>query len=147
MKKLALSFLVCFAVGCTAEGLPENDGPDKMAAHEPSPPQEVNYEAQAPNSDQKAFIIGGLTGAATRFDGWANTFGTVNFGFNWSAIHAGSHVYVSASELDNTGARFNGSAAYTVQNIVVKEGRVEFRIVINWSSPIRVSTDILTIDP
>ena len=88
-----------------------------------------------------------MTGAATRFDGWPSSFGVVNFGFNWSAIHAGSHVYVSASEIDNAGNRFNGSAPYTLQNVVVKEGRVEFRIAIGWNSPLRVSTDILTIDP
>jgi hypothetical protein len=88
-----------------------------------------------------------MTGAATRYDGWASHNGAVNYGFNWSAIHAGSHVYVSASEVDNAGNRFMGAAAYTVQNVVVKEGRVEFRLVIDWNSPLRVSTDILTINP
>ena len=95
----------------------------------------------------EAAARGHVTGAATRFDGWQSLNGTVNFGFNWDAIHAGSHVYVSASEIDNAGNRFNGAAPYTVQNVVVKEGRVEFRVVIGWDSPIRVSTDILTIDP
>jgi hypothetical protein len=40
-----------------------------------------------------------------------------------------------------------GSAIYTVQNIVVKPGRTEFRINIGWNSPLRVSTDILVINP
>jgi len=56
-------------------------------------------------------------------------------------------VYVSASEVDNNGNRFMGAAPYTVQNVVVKEGRVEFRLTIGWNTPLRVSTDILTINP
>lgn len=147
MKKPVMSFLVCFAVGCTAEGLPDNVGQDTAGAREPSPAQEVNYEAQAPDDGSKEFIIGTLTGAALRFDGWPNLNGEVSFGFNWGAIHAGSHVLISASELDNTGARFNGLAKYTVKNVIPKEGRVEFRIFIDWPSPVRVSTDIITIDP
>ena len=113
-----------------------------------SPAQKITQERSF--TDQKGVkpqLVGTLTGAATRFDGWQSLNGTVNFGFNWDAIHAGSHVYVSASEIDNAGNRFNGAAPYTVQNVVVKEGRVEFRVVIGWDSPIRVSTDILTIDP
>jgi hypothetical protein len=119
-----------------------------MAEHAPSPAQSINHEASM--KDHKgaaATLVGTMTGAATRFDGWQSTFGVVNFGFNWNAIHAGSHVFVSASEIDNAGNRFNGAAPYTVQNVVVKEGRVEFRLAIGWNSPLRVSTDILTINP
>jgi hypothetical protein len=150
MKMPPLLLLTGFAIGCTTEASPESNGLDKMGRHEPSPVQTIDYEADGPASghaDLQAGLIGTMTGAATRYDAWPNTRGTVNFGFNWSPIHAGSHVYVSASEIDNAGNRFMGSAPYTVQNIVVKEGRVEFRMVIDWSSPIRVSTDILTIDP
>lgn len=116
--------------------------------HESSPAQMINHEASF--KDHKGLqtaLVGTLTGAAIRFDAWPSVNGTVNFGFNWPLIHAGSHVYVSASEVDNAGNRFNGAASYTVQNVVVKEGRVEFRIAINWNSPLRVSTDILTINP
>jgi hypothetical protein len=117
-------------------------------AHVSSPAQTINQEASVKDHQElQAALVGTMTGAALRFDGWASQFGTVNFGFNWPEIHAGSHVYVSASEMDNAGNRFNGAASYTVQNVVVKEGRVEFRIVINWNSPLRVSTDILTINP
>jgi hypothetical protein len=119
-----------------------------MATHETSPAQSINHEYTVKeHKGEAASLVGTMTGGAIRYDGWASTFGTVNFGFNWSAIHAGSHVYVSASEVDNAGNRFMGAAAYTVQNVVVKEGRVEFRLVINWNSPLRVSTDILTINP
>lgn len=114
--------------------------------HEASPAQTINHEASAKAHPAPA-IVGTLTGAALRFDGWPNVNGSVNFGFNWALIHAGSHVYVSASEVDNAGNRFNGAAPYTVQNIVVKEGRVEFRVAIGWNSPLRISTDILVINP
>ena len=119
-----------------------------MAEHVTSPPQAVNHERslkdhQGPTPE----LVGTMSGGALRYDSWPSSNGTVNFGFNWPAIHAGSHVYVSASEIDNAGNRFMGSAPYTVQNVVVKEGRVEFRLVIGWNSPIRVSTDILTINP
>jgi hypothetical protein len=119
-----------------------------MAAYETSPAQTINYEGSVKDvKEPKPQLVGTMTGGALRYDGWQSVNGTVNFGFNWPAIHAGSHVYISASEIDNAGNRFNGAAAFTVQNVVVKEGRVEFRIVINWNSPLRVSTDILTIDP
>lgn len=114
--------------------------------HATSPAQTISHERSA-DALPRPQIVGTMTGAAIRFDGWPSGNGSVNFGFNWDQIHAGSHVYVSASEVDNAGNRFNGAAAYTVQNIVVKEGRVEFRVVINWDSPLRVSTDILTINP
>ena len=119
-----------------------------MATHEASPAQSINqeYTHKEPKGPETA-LVGNMTGGALRYDGWASHFGAVNYGFNWSAIHAGSHVYVSASEIDNAGNRFMGAAAYTVQNVVVKEGRVEFRLVIDWNSPLRVSTDILTINP
>jgi hypothetical protein len=114
--------------------------------HKASPAQTINHEESA-KAHLAPGIVGTLTGAALRFDGWPNVNGSVNFGFNWAQIHANSHVYVSASEVDNAGNRFMGAAAYTVQNIVVKEGRVEFRVVINWNSPLRISTDILVINP
>jgi hypothetical protein len=114
--------------------------------HQASPAQTINHEASAHQAKLSPAIVGNLTGAALRYDGWGNFNGTVNLGFNWSQIHANSHVYVSASEVDNAGNRFNGAASYTVQNVVVKEGRVEFRVVIAWNSPIRISTDILVID-
>jgi hypothetical protein len=42
-----------------------------------------------------------------------------------------------------------GDTVYQVENIVVKEGRVEFRLFVGTKHnvPARVSTDILTIDP
>jgi hypothetical protein len=161
MKTLALSLFACCVMACTTEGSPGGDGVEETGDHlstsaravdrnAPSPVQTIDHEAQAPavgHQQLQAGLIGTMTGGALRFDGWPSLFGTVNFGFNWSSIHAGSHVFVSASEIDSAGNRFNGAASYTVQNIVVKEGRVEFRIAIDWGSPIRVSTDILTIDP
>ena len=119
-----------------------------MATHETSPAQSINQEhTYKEQKGAEVGLVGNMTGGAIRYDGWASQFGTVNYGFNWPAIHAGSHVYVSASEVDNNGNRFMGSAPYTVQNVVVKEGRVEFRLVIGWNTPLRVSTDILTINP
>ena len=119
-----------------------------MESYVTSPPQTINHEVSVKDHQGlQPALVGPLTGGALRYDGWQSTFGTVNFGFNWPEIHAGSHVYVSASEIDNAGNRVNGAAAYTVQNVVVKEGRVEFRLVINWNTPLRVSTDILTINP
>ena len=119
-----------------------------MTTLETSPAQSINHEyTHKELKGQQAGLVGNMTGGAIRFDAWPSTFGTVNFGFNWSAIHAGSHVYVSASQIDNAGNRFMGAAPYTVQNVVVKEGRVEFRLSIGWNSPLRVSTDILTINP
>jgi hypothetical protein len=111
-----------------------------------SPAQTIDQEASA-STQLRPQLAGTMTGAAIRFDGWQSSNGSVSFGFNWEQIHAGSHVYVSASEVDNNGNRFNGAAAYTVQNVVVKEGRVEFRLVIDFDRPLRVSTDILTINP
>jgi hypothetical protein len=119
-----------------------------MAAHEASPAQSINHEhTYKEQKGAEVGLVGNMTGGAIRYDGWASQFGTANYGFNWAAIHAGSHVYVSASEVDNNGNRFMGAAPYTVQNVVVKEGRVEFRLTIGWNSPLRVSTDILTINP
>ena len=118
-----------------------------LKKHETSPAQKLNHEGSANETTVSPQIVGNLTGGALRYDGWPNVNGTVNFGFNWGLINAQSHVYVSASEIDNGGNRFNGSASYTVQNIVVKNGRVEFRVAINWGSPIRISTDILVINP
>jgi hypothetical protein len=119
-----------------------------MTEHTSSPPQTINHEKSfKDHKGPTTALAGQLTGAAIRFDGWPSVNGAVNFGFNWPNIHAGSHVFISASEIDNAGNRFNGSAPYTVENVVVKEGRVEFRIAIGWNSPLRVSTDILTIDP
>jgi hypothetical protein len=119
-----------------------------QATHETSPEVGVRVERTA---DDAATItpqlFGTMTGAALRYDGWPSVHGDVTFGFNWSAIQAGSHVYISASEVDNAGNRFMGAANYTVQNIVVKPGRVEFRIFIDWGSNLRVSTDIMTINP
>ena len=40
-------------------------------------------------------------------------------------------MYISASEVDDAGNRFNGAAAFMVQNVIVKEGGVKFRVVIN----------------
>jgi hypothetical protein len=150
MNILMLLLFTCCVIGCATERSPESDGIDTLGRYESSPAQVIDYEADAPASghtELQAGLIGTMTGAAIRWDAWPNVNGTVNFGFNWGAIHFGSHVYVSASEVDNAGNRFNGLASYTVQNIVVKEGRVEFRIVIDWPSPIRISTDILTINP
>jgi hypothetical protein len=119
-----------------------------MATHEASPAQSINHEhTYKEQKGAEVGLVGNMTGGAIRYDGWASQFGTANYGFNWSAIHAGSHVYVSASEVDNNGNRFMGAAPYTVQNVVVKEGRVEFRLTIGWNSALRVSTDILTINP
>lgn len=89
--------------------------------HQTSLAQTITHEASAHKAELAPAIVGTLTGVALRYDGWGNFNGTVNFGFNWDLIHANSHVYVSASEVDNAGNRFNGSAPYTVQNIVVKE--------------------------
>jgi hypothetical protein len=118
-----------------------------MAEHASSPAQTINHETSVKDHKGAPALVGAMTGGALRFDAWPSSFGVVNFGFNWSAIHAGSHVYVSASEIDNAGNRFNGAAPFTVQNVVVKEGRVEFRVAIGWNTPLRVSTDILTINP
>ena len=102
-----------------------------MATHEASPAQSINHEhTYKEQKGAEVGLVGNMTGGAIRYDGWASQFGTVNYGFNWPAIHAGSHVYVSASEVDNNGNRFMGAAPYTVQNVVVKEGRVEFRLTI-----------------
>jgi hypothetical protein len=106
------------------------------------------HNASADDVGVKPTLVG-PTGAALRYDGWQNLPpGSSSFGYNWNRIHAGSHVFVSASEVDNAGNRFMGAARYTVQNIAVKEGRVEFYILIdNFQGKVRVSTDILTIDP
>jgi len=118
-----------------------------METHAPSPTQTINYETSVKDHKEQPQLVGAMTGGALRYDGWPSISGTTNFGFNWNVIQAGSHVYVSASEVDNAGNRFNGAASYTVENIVVLAGRVEFRIATNWNSPIRVSTDILVINP
>jgi hypothetical protein len=114
--------------------------------------KEIKQPIQNASADDvgvKPTLVGPLTGAALRYDGWRNiSWGHNSFGFNWNRIHAGSHVFVSASEVDNAGNRFLGLPTYTVHNIVVKEGRVEFYILVGWYEGVyRVSTDILTIDP
>jgi hypothetical protein len=116
--------------------------------HQASPARAINHEASFHKTPELIpAIIGSLTGAALRYDAWPSLNGEVSFGFNWDLIHADSHVYISTSEVDNAGNRFNGSAVFTVQNIIPKEGRVEFRVFIGWDSPIRISTDILVINP
>lgn len=112
-----------------------------------SPARVIDHEASAENVKITPAIVGNLTGAALRYDGWPDLNGDVSFGFNWSAIQPGSHVFISVSEVDNDGNRFNGLATYTVQNIIPLAGRVVFRILIDWGSPVRVSTDILVINP
>ena len=114
--------------------------------------KEIKQPIQNASADDvgvKPTLVGPLTGAALRYDGWHSTMGTADFGYNWNLIHAGSHVFISASEIDNAGNRFMGDAVYQVHNIVVKEGRVEFRLFVGTKHnvPVRVSTDILTIDP
>jgi hypothetical protein len=116
--------------------------------HETSPEVKANVERSADAAGAVTpELFGTMTGAALRYDGWPSVHGNVSFGFNWGAIQAGSHVFISASEVDNAGNRFMGAATYTVENVVVKPGRVEFRIFINWGSNLRVSTDIMTINP
>ena len=77
-----------------------------MSTHEASPNRRwtSEYTHKDPKGGEVG-LVGTMTGAATRYDGWASHNGAVNYGFNWSAIHAGSHVYVSASEVDNNGNR------------------------------------------
>lgn len=150
MRISTMLLFICCIIGCTTEEPSRSADLGKLEKHDPSPTQTVDYEANAPDSGYttlQAGLVGTATGAAIRWNAWPNLNGTVNFGFNWSLIHAGSHVYVSASEVDNGLNRFMGAASYTVQNVVVKEGRAEFRIVIDWGSPLRISTDILTINP
>jgi hypothetical protein len=120
----------------------------EMKAHDPSPEQAVTHEVSADHHGVvQTRLSGTMTGVAYRYDAWPSLHGEVSFGFNAGPIQAGSHVFVSVSECDNGGNRFMGSAIYTVQNIVVKPGRTEFRINIGWNSPLRVSTDILVINP
>jgi hypothetical protein len=119
----------------------------EMKTHTPSPAQTVSHELTAEHHAARPLLVGTMTGLAFRVDGWPSFNGSVNFGYNDGRIHAGSHVFVSASEIDNAGNRWNGLAPFTVENIVPKEGRVEFRLNIGWNSPLRVSTDILVINP
>jgi hypothetical protein len=85
----------------------------EMKEHNTSPAQTINHEHSEDKGGTAAQIVGTLTGAALRYDGWPSLNGSVNFGFNWGQIHANSHVYISASEIDNAGNRFMGSAPYT----------------------------------
>ncbi|MCE9667731.1 hypothetical protein LY474_07890 [Myxococcus stipitatus] len=113
----------------------------------PSPVRHTDLEASYQDSVVREFSLATVSGVATRYEAWPSVNGTVNFTFYWPAIRRGSHVFISASEVNNGGGRFLGYANYTVQNIAVMDGRVEFRIHIGWDSPLRISTDILVIDP
>ena len=116
--------------------------------HEVSPRRAVDHEVTMKENDGfKAQLFGTLSGLAFRYEGWPSLHGTPTFRFNSPSIHAGSHVYISASEVDNAGNRFLGDASYLVRNVVVHEGSVEFRLSIDWGSPLRVSTDILVVNP
>jgi hypothetical protein len=72
-------------------------------------------------------------------------------------ISPNSVVHISMSEAtDLTGegtfpggqnfSVFLGSAAITVQNVVVGSGRVDFRAFIDWPSPLNVVADITILD-
>ncbi len=115
-------------------------------------PAEKAMESQMATENDPGVTIttlgpGGLTGAALRYSGWESRHGWQTYDFNWSAIRANSHVFVSVSEVTNNGDRFLGLAHYTVHNIAPHDGRVEFVLFIDWGSNVRVSTDILVIDP
>jgi len=113
-----------------------------------SPARVIDHEASVENEKNTPAIVGNLTGAAIRFDGFPDVSGGENnFGLNWNAVQAGSHVYISASEVDNNGNRFNSTATFTVQNIIPLANRVEFKILIGTASPVRISLDVLAINP
>lgn len=72
-------------------------------------------------------------------------------------IKSSSVVHISMSEAGGiTGGgtfpggqpfgSFLGSAAITLQNVVVRDGGVDFRVFIDWGSPLNVVADITIID-
>ncbi|MCP3098804.1 hypothetical protein LZ198_07940 [Myxococcus sp. K15C18031901] len=113
----------------------------------PSPARIPEFEASYLDAVPREFSLAAVSGVATRYEGWPSVSGTVNFTFYWPAIRRGSHVFISASEVNNAGGRFLGLATFAVQNVAVMDGRVEFRVFIGWDAPLRISTDILVIDP
>jgi hypothetical protein len=62
-------------------------------------------------------------------------------------IHPGSAVFISASEVRDDGTRLIGNATYVVENVAPQAGYVWFQVDVQWGSPLRISTDILVINP
>jgi hypothetical protein len=78
--------------------------------------------------------------------------------FNSPVITSSSVVHVSASEATThspslfggswqSWASFIGAASITVQNVSVRNGGVDFYVVVDWRSPLHLSLDITVLDP
>ncbi|MCP3060241.1 hypothetical protein LXT21_15775 [Myxococcus sp. K38C18041901] len=107
----------------------------------------LSYEASYLDAQPREFSLAPVSGAAIRYDGWSNVRGVARFTFWWPVIRRGSLVFISASEVDNSGNRFVGLAPFTVLNIAPKDGYVEFLVNVDWGSSLRISTDFLVINP
>ena len=86
-----------------------------------------------------------------------NRKGRADLHFTAPDIHANSVIHISASEATGIfdppplfGQSFSiifGAASITVQNISVREGAVDFYVVVDWPDPLNIVTDITIFDP
>ncbi len=67
----------------------------------------------------------------------------------WPAIHSNSIVLMAASEVDIeylNARRFVGNAPIMIENIAPGNGYADFRINVDWESPINVAVDVVVLD-
>jgi hypothetical protein len=86
-----------------------------------------------------------------------NRKGRADLHFTAPDIRANSVIHISASEATGLfdppllfGQNFStifGAASITVQNISVREGAVDFYVVVDWPDPLNIVTDITIFDP
>jgi hypothetical protein len=89
------------------------------------------------------------TGVTYRHD-WGDRNGQWILTLNWSTVTANSRVFVAIAEGAPGGpasGKFIGSARYTLYNVAPTNGAVSIWVNIEWSSPIRLYVDYLTIRP
>ncbi|GAA0441759.1 hypothetical protein ACFQ2B_34735 [Streptomyces stramineus] len=91
-----------------------------------------------------AEAIGGNVNAVWRnWWTWGPGNGTHNLQLSWSVIGVNSTVVIIASEIDGNGNRFVASAPIRASSIAPGNGVVNFKIHIEWNSPIPMRTDVL----
>jgi hypothetical protein len=99
---------------------------------------------KAQNGRAPSELLG--TGFTTRVD-WGDKHGQWKLTLNWDAVTQNSRVLVSATEWDENGNGFLGSARYTIHNVSPFDGGVGVWVEIEWDSDIRVRLDYLVINP
>lgn len=107
---------------------------------DPTPPRIADSGDVA---DAVAAIGGNVNDIWRSWWTWSASFGTHNLQLPWGVIGVNSTVVIIASEIDANGTRFIGAAPIRASSIAPGAGVVNFKIHIEWNSPIRMRTDVL----